>query len=76
MKESRARFFAGSPQTVRKQLANLAERCGTHEIMITTMIHDHAERRHSYELLAEAFGISVTPRTESTSPHTEKAAFT
>jgi luciferase family oxidoreductase group 1 len=75
MKESRARFFVGSPQTVREQLTNLVEHCGTREIMITTMIHDHAERRHSYELLAEAFGISVTPGTESTSPHAEKAAF-
>jgi hypothetical protein len=27
------------------------------EVMITTMIYDHAARRHSYELLAEAFGL-------------------
>jgi hypothetical protein len=25
--------------------------------MVTTMIYDHAARRHSYELLAEAFGL-------------------
>jgi hypothetical protein len=25
--------------------------------MITTMVYDHAARRHSYELLAEAFGL-------------------
>jgi len=24
---------------------------------VTTMIHDHAARRHSYELLAEAFAL-------------------
>ena len=26
--------------------------------MVTTMIYDHAARRHSYELLAEAFGLT------------------
>ena len=28
------------------------------EVMVTTMIYDHAARRHSYELLAEEFGFS------------------
>jgi hypothetical protein len=27
--------------------------------MVTTMIYDHAARRHSYELLAEAFGLKT-----------------
>ena len=27
------------------------------EVMVTTMIYDHAARRRSYELLAEAFGL-------------------
>jgi hypothetical protein len=27
------------------------------EVMITTMVYDHAARRRSYELLAEAFGL-------------------
>jgi hypothetical protein len=26
-------------------------------LMITTMIYDHAARRHSYELMAESFGL-------------------
>ena len=30
------------------------------EVMVTTMIYDHAARRRSYELLARAFGL-VTP---------------
>ena len=55
--ESRQRFFAGSPATVREKLISLAEQAGTHEIMITSMIHDHADRRRSYELLAEAFDL-------------------
>ena len=28
------------------------------ELMITSMIYDHEARKHSYELLAEAFGLS------------------
>ncbi len=59
VRESRERFFVGSPATVRAKLATLAEQAGTHEIMVTTMIHNHAERRRSYELLAEAFGLAT-----------------
>ena len=28
------------------------------EVMVTTMIYDHAARRRSYELLAQAFGLA------------------
>jgi luciferase family oxidoreductase group 1 len=55
---SRERFFAGSPDHVRKHITSLADRAGVSEIMITTMTHDHADRRRSYELLAEAFSLS------------------
>jgi luciferase family oxidoreductase group 1 len=57
IRESRERFFVGSPAAVKAQLTNLAKRTGTYEIMVTTMIHDHADRRRSYELLADAFGL-------------------
>jgi hypothetical protein len=30
--------------------------------MITTMTHDHADRRRSYELLAEAFSLAGAQR--------------
>jgi hypothetical protein len=29
------------------------------EVMITTMIYDHAARRHSYELMAQTFGLTA-----------------
>jgi hypothetical protein len=29
------------------------------EVMVTTMIYDHNARRRSYELLAQAFGLSA-----------------
>lgn len=67
MRESRERFFVGSPGVIRDQLTSLAQQAGTQEIMITTMIHDHAARRRSYELLAEAFGLSPHTATEHAS---------
>jgi len=54
---NRERSFVGSPATVREQLTRLADAGGVSEIMITTMTHEHADRRRSYELLAEAFSL-------------------
>lgn len=54
---SRQRTFIGSAETVRARVTDLAERCGVDEIMVTTMTHEHADRRRSYELLAQAFGL-------------------
>jgi hypothetical protein len=42
---------------VSKQLSRLAEETDVGEIMVMTLIHDHAARRRSYELLAEAFAL-------------------
>jgi hypothetical protein len=36
----------------------LAEATRADELMITTMVYDHAARRHSYELLAKAFALT------------------
>jgi luciferase family oxidoreductase group 1 len=54
---NRARVIVGSKATVRERLAPLIEATKADELMVTTMIYDHAARRHSYELLAEAFGL-------------------
>jgi len=43
---------------VKDRLLALAQATRADELMITTMIYDHAARRHSYELLAEAFALS------------------
>ncbi len=58
---NRDRSFIGSAATVRERLARLADAAGVDEIMITTMTHEHADRRRSYELLAEAFSLSPAP---------------
>jgi luciferase family oxidoreductase group 1 len=55
---NRRRVFVGSPQTMRERLTPLIAETAADELMITTMIHDHAARRRSYELLAEAFGLN------------------
>jgi luciferase family oxidoreductase group 1 len=55
---NRARTFVGSPATVRERLSSLAAEAGVGEVMLTTMTHDHEARRRSYELLADAFGVS------------------
>jgi luciferase family oxidoreductase group 1 len=53
----RERLFVGTPATVHERLAPLIAATKADELMITTMIYDHAARRRSYELLAEAFGL-------------------
>jgi luciferase family oxidoreductase group 1 len=56
---NRERSFIGSPESVRVRIAELAGQAGAGEIMITTMMHDHADRRRSYELLAQTFGLTA-----------------
>ena len=58
VREGRQRLTAGSPTAVRERLTTLANQGGVDEIMVTTIVHDHQDRRRSYELIAEAFGIA------------------
>ena len=51
------RLIYGSPATVRARLDELAELYGADELMLVNVMHDHADRRRSYELVAEAFGL-------------------
>jgi len=53
------RMVLGSPAAVRDELAALAEDYGTDELLILNVVHDHAARRRSYELLADAFGLAA-----------------
>ena len=43
--------------TVLEALPQMVTDTKADELMITTMVYDHAARRRSYELLAEAFGL-------------------
>ncbi len=53
------RGIIGSPETVRAGLDQLAAEYGADEVIVVTITHDHAARRRSYELIAEAVGLSV-----------------
>ena len=53
----RARLIVGGIDTVKDRLLALIESTRADELMITTMVYDHAARRRSYELLAEAFAL-------------------
>jgi luciferase family oxidoreductase group 1 len=55
--ERRRRMTVGTNDTVREGLTAIAGEYGAEELMIVTITHSHEARRHSYELIAEAFGI-------------------
>ena len=40
-----------------ERIQALADATKADEVMITTMVFDHAARKRSYELLAQAFGL-------------------
>jgi luciferase family oxidoreductase group 1 len=51
------RRIAGSPDNVRREIEAVAEEYGAEEVMIVTITYDHAARRRSYELIADAFAL-------------------
>jgi luciferase family oxidoreductase group 1 len=51
------RLAIGTPDEVRVELEELAERYGVDELVVLTICHDHAARVRSYELLADAFAV-------------------
>jgi luciferase family oxidoreductase group 1 len=54
---SERRAVIGSPATVRTELEEVAARYGAEEVIVVSITYEHEARRHSYELLAEAFGL-------------------
>jgi luciferase family oxidoreductase group 1 len=56
------RVVIGTPERVRAGLEEVASRYGAEEVIVVTITYDHAVRLRSYELLADAFGLS--PRTD------------
>ena len=45
----------GGPDTVRRGIAEFAERTGADELMVTAQIHDHAARVRSFAILADVW---------------------
>ena len=60
MARQRTRLIIGDIEKVMVRLLGLVESTKADELMVTTMVYDHAARRRSYELLAQ--GFALTPR--------------
>jgi luciferase family oxidoreductase group 1 len=60
------RAIVGSPETVAAGLREVAADYGADELILVSITYDHAARRRSYQLIAEAFELagSVAERTE------------
>ena len=58
VEHSRRRQIVGTPETVKPRIEALAETYGVDEIVVLTITHDFQARKHSYALLAEAFGLA------------------
>jgi len=56
------RAIIGAPDRVAAELEELAVAYGADEVMVVTITHDHAARRRSYELIAEAVGLTDAPQ--------------
>ena len=54
------RSIVGTKDQVRERLTALAQEHGADELVVVTITYDFASRLRSYELLAEAFGLSAT----------------
>ena len=54
----------GGPETVRASLDRLLAETGVDELMVTTMVHDPADRLRSFALLGELAGLSAAGRSE------------
>jgi alkanesulfonate monooxygenase SsuD/methylene tetrahydromethanopterin reductase-like flavin-dependent oxidoreductase (luciferase family) len=59
------RGIIGSPATVRAGIEQLASEYVADEVIVVTITHDHAARRRSYELLAEAMDLQPSSLTSS-----------
>ncbi len=58
IERSRRQNVVGAPEQVKARLGEIARAYGVDELVIVTICHDFGTRLRSYELLAEAFGIT------------------
>jgi alkanesulfonate monooxygenase SsuD/methylene tetrahydromethanopterin reductase-like flavin-dependent oxidoreductase (luciferase family) len=59
--QNRNRLVVGGPQTVQARLQKAIDATHANELMITTMMHGHDARKHSYQLLARMFDLQGEP---------------
>ncbi|MBS1869475.1 MAG: LLM class flavin-dependent oxidoreductase [Actinobacteria bacterium] len=51
------RTILGTPEQVRAEIEQVARDYGAQEAIVVSIVHSHAARMRSYELIAEAFGL-------------------
>ena len=51
------RIITGTPARVREAIEAVARNYEAEEVLIVNILHDHAARRRSYELIAKEFGM-------------------
>ena len=61
------RYFYGTPDRVKAGLEDMASKLNIGEFVVNTITHDHAARKRSYTLLADAFSLPDAPLTGSES---------
>jgi luciferase family oxidoreductase group 1 len=66
---ARRRAVVGNPAAVRAGLEDVALAYGADEAIVVTITYEHAARRRSYELIADAFGLAA-----GTAPPAERRA--
>jgi luciferase family oxidoreductase group 1 len=52
------RMIVGTPEKVRGMIEEVASDYGAEEVFVVNIMHDHAARKRSYELIARAFGMA------------------
>jgi luciferase family oxidoreductase group 1 len=59
--QRQAHQIIGAPETVRRGLAALQQQTHADELMLTTVVHEHADRLRSYALVAEITDLTPIP---------------
>jgi alkanesulfonate monooxygenase SsuD/methylene tetrahydromethanopterin reductase-like flavin-dependent oxidoreductase (luciferase family) len=52
------RIIVGTPEKVRAMLEEVAADYKAEEVFVVNIMHSHAARKRSYELIAKAFGLA------------------
>jgi alkanesulfonate monooxygenase SsuD/methylene tetrahydromethanopterin reductase-like flavin-dependent oxidoreductase (luciferase family) len=68
------RYIVGSPSTVRHELGTMSASLGLSEILVNTIVHDHASRLRSYSLLAAEFASDAQVQADRAEPLSQRAA--
>jgi luciferase family oxidoreductase group 1 len=70
----RRRTIVGSPDTVKSGIEQAVAEYGAEEAIVVTITYDHAARRRSYELIAEAFAMDPAATSTSRSQPTASSS--